>query len=122
MKVSSLASELLSEKNIHAFKQNALSVAYSRILNNVVLKRSFIHLLDIARNSGADLLPTNNMVKDTEAHIHENTSSCLLGSSESGCEDVLAEDTAGDDYEAAVTRISIDNPASRWHYPEVYGR
>jgi hypothetical protein len=62
------------------------------------------------------------MVKDTEAHIHENTSSCLLGSCESGCEDVLAEDTAGYDYEAAVTTISIDNPASRWHYPEVYGR
>jgi hypothetical protein len=56
------------------------------------------------------------------SHIHENTSCCLLGSCESGCEDVLAEDTAGDDYEAAVTRISIDNPASRWHYPEVYGR
>ena len=40
MNVSSVASELLSNKNIHAFKQDALSVVYTKIKSNVELQES----------------------------------------------------------------------------------
>ena len=45
IKVTSLASELFSEKNIHAYKQNVLLVAYSHLLNNAALKENFCSLV-----------------------------------------------------------------------------
>ena len=101
IKVSAIASEQLSEKNIHAFKQNTLSVAYDHLSNSVTLKESFRDLVYTAA-SGDNA--TNNMVVDTAV----DHSSCLSKPGEPS-NDVLAEATANDADVSSSDGVTVRN-------------
>jgi hypothetical protein len=78
MNVSSVASELLSNKNIHAFKQDALSVVYTKIKSNVELQESFLRL-------------TNNDVegKSCDGNQNDDKETVL---NDIACEDIIEDD------------------------------
>ena len=78
MNVSSVASELLSNKNIHAFKQDALSVVYTKIKSNVELQESFLRL-------------TNNDVegKSCDGNQNDDKETVL---NDFACEDIIEDD------------------------------
>ena len=77
MNVSSVASELLSNKNIHAFKQDALSVVYTKIKSNVELQESFLRLTNDVEGKSCD----GNQNDDKETVLNDIA-----------CEDIIEDD------------------------------
>ena len=98
LQLSSLASTLLSNRNIHAFTKNVLSNAYTQILNNVKLKRPFQLLIENKignndSNSGDETVLVSD-IGVGESCGHEDALPCADNSSSHGLqvEDALTSD------------------------------
>ena len=98
--LSSLASTVLSQRNIHVFKNNVLSVAYTQILNNVELQKSFQILIQ-NKVSNNETNSANN-----ESYSHEDALTCAGDSDYTNeVEDAPASDIGG----GAAACINISN-------------
>ena len=100
LELSSLTSTVLSQRNIHAFKNNVLSIAYTQILNNVELKKSFQILIQ------NKVLNHETNSANNDSYCHEDALICA-GDSDyiNEVEDGPASDIGGE----AAACVNISN-------------